>query len=108
MINLEAFYVELGRRIRTARIRQNLTQKQLGDLLLLNRTSITNIEKGKQKILAHMLIEIADKLNISVDELISNQYRNNNTNKFSHLLNENKSPEELDFLESVLNKAKKK
>ncbi len=65
----DEFYLELGSLVRKARLSLNLTQKQLADLLHLNRTSITNIEKGKQKILAHTLIELAERLEIPINEL---------------------------------------
>lgn len=108
MINQDAFYSELGRRIRTARLKENLTQQQLAELLSLNRTSITNIEKGKQKILAHMLIEIAEKLKVTADDLLPKFGRQTKKSRIDKLLTENSPPEERDFLQSVLNKARKK
>lgn len=64
------FYLELGKRVRKARKKLDLTQDDLANLLSLNRTSITNIEKGKQRLLAHTLVELANNLKIPVIELL--------------------------------------
>lgn len=99
--------MELGKRIRKARINQRLTQEQLGDLVSLKRTSITNIEKGTQRILAHTLLDLSEKLKISVNELIPLRPQKGEALKFEKLLHQNNSPEEREFLKSVLTKMKK-
>lgn len=60
----QAFYKEVGRRIREARLRRKpkLTQQGLADLVSLTRTSITNVESGRQKFLLHTLADIAQAL----------------------------------------------
>jgi transcriptional regulator with XRE-family HTH domain len=47
-----------------------LTQEGLAQLVSLTRTSITNIEKGRQKILLHTLRDIADALQVQVATLV--------------------------------------
>jgi transcriptional regulator with XRE-family HTH domain len=64
------FYQEVGRRIRAVRKQRNLTQEDLGGRVSLTRTSITNIEKGRQKLLLHTLAEIADALEVGASKLI--------------------------------------
>jgi transcriptional regulator with XRE-family HTH domain len=68
----QAFYDEMGRRIRDARKlrKPSLTQEGLAKLVGLTRTSITNIERGRQKCLAHTLAEIAQALDIETARLI--------------------------------------
>jgi transcriptional regulator with XRE-family HTH domain len=68
----EAFYQEVGRRIREARTRHKppLTQEGLAELVSLTRTSITNVEKGRQKILLHTLAEIASALQVDPASLL--------------------------------------
>ncbi|HRH45287.1 MAG TPA: helix-turn-helix transcriptional regulator [Pyrinomonadaceae bacterium] len=107
MTKEDRFYLELGKRIRKARINQRLTQEQLADLVSLKRTSITNIEKGSQRILAHTLLELSEKLNISVNELIPPRPQKGEALKIENLLHKNNSPEEREFLRSVLTKIKK-
>jgi transcriptional regulator with XRE-family HTH domain len=64
------FYVELGSRIARARKSHNLTQGELADLVQLTRTSITNIEKGRQKVLAHTVATLAAALSMDVAALM--------------------------------------
>lgn len=107
MNHQDEFYEDLGSRVRQARLALNLTQEQLADLLDLNRTSITNIEKGKQKILAHTLVDLAENLKTTVAELLPKSKKKANALSANNLLPENSSPEEREFLEKVLIKTKK-
>ncbi len=63
-------YKKLGQRIRKEREAAGLTQGDLADVISLSRTSITNIERGRQKIQVHTLYEIAAKLGIQVSVLL--------------------------------------
>lgn len=66
------FYEEVGRRVRAARLdhRPSVSQGDLGKIVGLSRTSITNLEKGRQKCLIHTLLSIANALDIDVKTLI--------------------------------------
>ena len=66
----DTFYKVLGRRICLLRGEKRLTQRALADSVGLTRTSLTNIEKGRQKILAHTLVQLADKLSVSLPRLV--------------------------------------
>jgi transcriptional regulator with XRE-family HTH domain len=70
MVDLENFYADLGQRIREERIRHGLTQKKLAEKVDLTRTSVTNIELGRQKLLVHTLIEIAAVLDVAPSILL--------------------------------------
>lgn len=63
-------YIALGKRIRAVRRGALLTQAQLASILHLSRTSVTNIEKGRQQILVHTLYAIAMGLGVGVSELL--------------------------------------
>jgi transcriptional regulator with XRE-family HTH domain len=65
----DALYVEVGRLIRAARKAKSMTQEGLGALVGLSRTSITNIELGRQRLFLDTLHQIADKLGIQVASL---------------------------------------
>lgn len=67
----EEFYVLLGNRVRTFRQQRALTQEQLGSRLTptMTRASVANIETGKQRVLAHTLIQLSSALDVSVDDL---------------------------------------
>ncbi len=64
------FYAEVGRLIRRAREASGLTQEELASQVSLTRTSVTNIEKGRQKLLLHTIIDIAAALRVAPAELL--------------------------------------
>ena len=64
------FYETVGRRIYRARTKLGLTQQALASLVALKRSSITNIEKGKQKFLVHTLADIAAALKVQPNDLL--------------------------------------
>lgn len=72
MLEIDAFYEEIGRRIRDARRRRKppLTQEELAKEVSLTRTSITNVEKGRQKFLLHTLADIAAALQVHPASLL--------------------------------------
>lgn len=63
-------YEVMGRRIREARIKNGLTQENLAQRVSLTRTSITNVEKGRQAIQIHVLYNFAAALNLEPKDLI--------------------------------------
>lgn len=63
------FYVDLGARISELRRKKKLSQAELADLVSLSRASIANIESGRQQVLVHTLVAIAESLNVSISEL---------------------------------------
>lgn len=66
----DALYVEFGRLVREHRLRLKLTQIELARKIGLTRTSVTNIEKGRQKVLLHQVFLIADALGVSAESLV--------------------------------------
>jgi DNA-binding XRE family transcriptional regulator len=68
---LQQFYKEVGQRVREARKRaNNMTQKALAMTVGLTRTSLVNIEKGRQKMLLHTFTDIATAVGASVADLL--------------------------------------
>ena len=69
---IEPFYKKLGGRIHELRRQRGMTQEKLGSLLqpAATRASIANAESGKQRILAHTLVQIADALTADLGELL--------------------------------------
>src|SRR4051812_45959538 len=75
MIDEERLYKLLGERLRTLRERQSgprgrMTQAELAIQVGLERTSITNIEKGAQKVPLHVLFRLCEVLRVPVAELL--------------------------------------
>ncbi len=64
------FYLRFGQMLREARKASGLSQEDLGKSVGLNRTSVSNIEKGRQKILLHTFCELLRVLNVGPRDLI--------------------------------------
>jgi transcriptional regulator with XRE-family HTH domain len=64
------YYKALGANIRVERRKKGMTQAQLATTVGLTRTSITNIEMGRQPIYVHVLAKMAHSLRISIDALL--------------------------------------
>ncbi|MBH5373389.1 helix-turn-helix transcriptional regulator [Bradyrhizobium glycinis] len=63
------FYAVVGRLIARARVGR-LTQEALARKANLTRTAILNIEKGRQQILLHTLVDISRALDVPVTDLL--------------------------------------
>ena len=72
MADTEDFYRLLGERVESARRRRGLTQQALANRLTppQTRASISNIEKGTQRVLAHTLTQLATALEIPLSDLV--------------------------------------
>lgn len=70
MISEKRLYEWIGRSIKEARSQLDMTQERLAALVDLERTSITNIEGGKQRIPIHVLYGIASAVRKDVNQLI--------------------------------------
>jgi transcriptional regulator with XRE-family HTH domain len=68
-----AVYARIGKRVRAIREKRGMTQKALATLVHLTRTSITNIERGNQKLLVHTLVDIAKALNVLPGALLASK-----------------------------------
>jgi len=68
---LDALYQAFGNLVRLNRERRpDLTQEKLGRLVGLSRTSIVNIEKGRQHIALHQLFALAEALKVRPEALL--------------------------------------
>lgn len=67
---VEPIYCHIGHRTCEARLRMGLTQARLGELVGLTRTSIVNIELGRQRVMLHTVLVLAAALNVSASDLL--------------------------------------
>ncbi len=67
---VEDFYEQFGQRVRTARLGLGLNQEALGRRVGLERSSISNVEKGRQRVQLHMLLEFATALKVPPTQLL--------------------------------------
>lgn len=107
MQNVDAFYEEVGRRIREARKRRKpaLTQEELAERVGLTRTSITNLEKGRQKFLLHTLADIAGALQVQAVTLLP-EADGDGQKQLEHAL-KNRPKAEKDWIKSAVNASQK-
>jgi transcriptional regulator with XRE-family HTH domain len=66
----EVAYRIFGRRLRELRAERRVPQEELATLVGLTRSSIANIENGKQRVLLHQLLKFAEALRVDVAELL--------------------------------------
>jgi transcriptional regulator with XRE-family HTH domain len=69
-MKIDPIYEEFGRGLRRARKAANLTQEALAERIGLSRTSITNIEKGRQHVSLHMLFSLSSAVGVEPAELL--------------------------------------
>jgi len=75
MIDERRLFREVGQKIRQLRetqtgSRARLTQAELAEMIGLKRTSITNIERGNQKVPLHVLYRICEALRASIADVM--------------------------------------
>ena len=84
-----------GEKIRDYRIDKDLSQKQMSELIPMNQSNYSKIERGLQEPNLYQLKKIAEILDISVDKLLG-------------ITRPNVTREKLENLEKDLNKIYKK
>ena len=70
MINDERLYQAIGERLKAIRKRNHYTQASMADILGLERTSVTNIELGKQRPGLHVLYRCCEYFEIAIADLL--------------------------------------
>jgi transcriptional regulator with XRE-family HTH domain len=69
-MTIEAVYQELGERLAQARRAASLTQREVGERSGIGRPTIANIEKGRQRLLYHQLLDLAEAMGVDPRELL--------------------------------------
>src|SRR5438105_6755694 len=103
---VDEIYLQIGEVVRSKRELSGLAQDELAALVGLTRTSITNIEKGRQRIQVHTMCAIADVLKTSPCEFLPHP----ETPTFSEIdvrLPGDLQPKERVWVRSVLTSRKK-
>ncbi len=92
-------YESLGLKIRETRKKRGLTQASLARAASLTRTSITNIEAGRQRLPLDTLYEIASALRVTPPELLPDT-----PNRFAPagIVTENASEKEVEWIQRVV------
>ena len=69
-------YVLLGKRIRAIRIKRGMTQIQLAERIELSPTYISYLESGCKGCSLETLLQLANALNVSTDDLLLDSLEN--------------------------------
>ncbi len=64
---------QFGEKLRLLRKKKNLTLAQLGELLGVHNTYISQLEKGRRNPNAEMILKIADVFSVSCDLLMRDE-----------------------------------
>ena len=66
---MEIDYKKLGNRIKEQRLKQHLTQEKLGEIVGVNTSNISHIERATTQVSLSSLVRIANALNTTLDQL---------------------------------------
>ena len=67
---MELDYKAIGKRIKIARIKADLTQEKLSEMVGVSPTHLSNIETGTTRVSLNAIISIANALHITSDDLL--------------------------------------
>ncbi len=70
LLPMRAMYVEVGKLIRAHRNKQKLSQEGLARRIGHSRTSVTNIEAGRQRIPLDLLFALGNALHVDARDLL--------------------------------------
>lgn len=67
---MELDYKAIGKRIKIARIRADLTQERLAEIVDVSPSHMSNIETGTTRVSLTTLVTIANALSVTMDDLL--------------------------------------
>ena len=71
-VSMDQQLLEIGARLKQARLARNLTQSQLAEKADISISFLSNLENGRQTMNILTLVSLLDILNISADWLLNN------------------------------------
>ena len=86
---MEINYIDIGKRIKERRAKMSVTQEKLSELANLSFQHLSGIENGKTRFSVNSIINIANSLEMSLDELFCGSLAQGKVllqNEFSELL----------------------
>ena len=67
---MELDYKAIGKRIKIARIKADLTQERLAEMVEISPTHMSNIETGSTRVSLSAIVSLANALSVTVDDLL--------------------------------------
>jgi Helix-turn-helix. len=104
---MERLYREFGHILRRRRQAADLTQEDVAGRVGLARTSITNMELGRQHVSLHMVYQLANAIGIPASDLLPDKAAllQQDTELESSLRKEPVGEDEKDWIRRVVSKA---
>lgn len=68
-------YLSLGKRIKEERLKLNLTQEKLAEMVDISATYLGQIERGERGITLENLVKLANKFGVTIDCLMTDSYK---------------------------------
>lgn len=68
--SMELDYKAIGKRIKIARIKADLTQERLAEMVEISPTHMSNIETGTTRVSLTAIVSLANALSVTVDDLL--------------------------------------
>jgi transcriptional regulator with XRE-family HTH domain len=75
----------LGKRIREERQKLNLTQEKLAECIDISDSYMGQVERGEKSVTLGTLLNLANKLGVTVDFLIQDYFASENDNYYDQL-----------------------
>lgn len=72
---MELDYKSIGKRIKIARIKADLTQERLAEIVGISPSHMSNIETGTTRVSLTAIVTIANALSVTVDDLLCDSIR---------------------------------
>lgn len=69
-MNQDEFYASVGSNVREKRTASGVSQSMLADRIGFTRSSVANLEAGRQRIALHLFVQIEQALNCEPGELL--------------------------------------
>lgn len=103
-------YEIIGRKVKNFREDKKISQTELGDKVKLTRSSVANIESGRQKVQIDTLYNIAQTLEVEIQDLLPTLAELTSDNNEFLGINYDKDLQEneIDWLKKVILKGKTK
>jgi DNA-binding XRE family transcriptional regulator len=103
-INESELYRRIGQRIKQRRNEMKMTQTELAEATGVLRTSITNIEAGRQKAPLHLIYQLCMVLDVKVVDILPTEAEVTNLKAESRTIEEDieELPKTAEFLQQLM------
>lgn len=99
-------YVKLGIQVKNARTKKGITQAKLAEMTGYSVQHISHVETGNTKLSVELLVELANALNASLDQLLKDSLKNSKPGTIVIEIEAKSSKEEL-LIVNIINELQK-